>query len=403
MTAEIRINLPQGLHAFVHLLLRDAAAQAELGAIAESDAFIAAAGEVAGRHGVALDLAELRAVLRPDPLGLGRFMAAPIELGGWPPLGWLPCYGVPNGDALTFDWLWLGSERLTFPFFADEARRGAARPLNWLMRVRTSLEAMIAGAEEAQCPSLPLQGLIFHMSRCGSTLLAQMLGAVPGNAVLSEPAPLDEVLMWAWRGQIAPEAAALAVRSVVAALGRQRGIGEERLFIKTDAWHTRLMPLLHAAFPDVPWLYLFRDPLEVLASHRKQPGIQTVSGTMADALFGIEDGAAIPPLDFTVTVLNAISGAAIEHRGLGRGLFVEYSDLVARAPAEISAHFGQVLDERGRAAMVTAAGRDSKSPDVAFAPDGPRKRAESPEVVVLAARHMAETHQRLQALSAVTN
>ena len=36
---------------------------------------------------------------------------------------------------------------------------------------------------------------IFHLSRCGSTLCARMLGAADGVTVLSEPGPINDVLM----------------------------------------------------------------------------------------------------------------------------------------------------------------------------------------------------------------
>jgi hypothetical protein len=34
-------------------------------------------------------------------------------------------------------------------------------------------------------------GFVFHMSRCGSTLVAQMLAVVPDHVVVSEAEPLD--------------------------------------------------------------------------------------------------------------------------------------------------------------------------------------------------------------------
>src|SRR5438874_313448 len=37
-------------------------------------------------------------------------------------------------------------------------------------------------------------GLIFHMSRCGSTLVSQMLAALPANIVVSEAPPIDAIV-----------------------------------------------------------------------------------------------------------------------------------------------------------------------------------------------------------------
>lgn len=391
------IRLPTELHGFIRLVLGDPAVQARLGAVIEARAFVAEAAAVAQEHEVALDPALLAEVLRPDPLGIGRFAAAPIELGYWPPSGWLPASSVPTGGAPAFDWLWFGERRLTSSFHEDEVRLASALPLNWLLRVRTGIDALLAGAEEEA--ALPLDGLVFHMSRCGSTLLAQMLGAVPGNVIASEPEPLSEVLLWAWRAQVPLAEAVPAVRAMVAALGRRRKPEAQRLIVKLDAWHTLALPLLHAAFPQVPWVYLFRDPLEVVVSHLKQPGIQIVAGIMPEALFGISGGLALPPLDYSAQVLDAIGRAALEHRDLGEGLFIEYPDLVAAAPTQIAEHFGLELDAADCAAMAAAAQRDAKSPDYAFEPDGERKRAAGSVTAQAAAATLANTHQQLRTIA----
>ncbi len=395
--AEPVVLLPQELHPFVKLVLGDPALQQRLGAEFDVDAFVAAAAAVAADHAIPLDLEVLSSVLRPDPLGLGRFSAAPITLERWPPEGWLPTYSVPSAGPPLFDWLWFGARQLTSSFFEDEARIASALPLNWLLRIRTGLDALIAGA--ASEPVAPLQGLIFHMSRCGSTLIAQMLGAVPGTIVASEPTPLDAILLWAWRDQLSPAEANPAIRAMVAALGRRRGTAAQRLFIKTDAWHTILLPLLRAAFPEVPWLYLFRDPLEVVVSHQTMPGIQTVAGIMPEALFGIEDGIGMPPLDYTSRVFDAIGRAAIAHRSLGGGLFVEYPDLVRAAPTLIAAHFGLDLNRDDLAAMAATARRDSKAPDFAFEPDSAVKRARASAPAIAAARVLDQTYRQLAGLA----
>lgn len=391
------ISLPAELHAFIKLVLGKPELQARLGAVQEADAFVAEATAVASQHGVPLDLVLLASVLRPDPVGMGRFAAAPIELQVWPPEGWLPARTVETGGAPAFDWLWFGARRLTASFYADEVSRAGALPLNWLLRIRTGLNALLAGAEQED--ALPLGGLIYHMSRCGSTLLAQMLGAVPQHAIASEPGPLDDLLLWAWRTQLSPEAAAPAVRAIVAALGRRRGTGAERLFIKTDAWHTLLMSQLHAAFPAVPWVYLFRDPLEVLVSHQGMPGIQIVAGIMPEALFGIASGTTMPPLDYAAMALEAIGQAAITHRALGDGLFVGYPDLVKAGPNTIAEHFRLVLNEADRAVMTDAARHDSKAAGQIFEPDNERKRAMGSAAVQQVATVLERTHWQLLALA----
>src|SRR5206468_1319466 len=43
-------------------------------------------------------------------------------------------------------------------------------------------------------PGLRPNGFIFHVSRCGSTLVSQMLAALAQNVVISEAPPIDAVV-----------------------------------------------------------------------------------------------------------------------------------------------------------------------------------------------------------------
>ena len=43
-------------------------------------------------------------------------------------------------------------------------------------------------------PAIHLDGLVFHLSRCGSTLIAQMLAALPWTVVASEPSVIDSAI-----------------------------------------------------------------------------------------------------------------------------------------------------------------------------------------------------------------
>ena len=170
-----------GLAGFFALVLADATLQARLGVIERPDAYIAETVAIAAAHAIALDaddLAAIRAAIRPDPLGLGRWLPSPVTRDGWPAKGWLPAravQGTSPGDPPGFDWAWFGPQPLDAPFYAEAVQRFASRPFNLMFRTRTSLADLVAGAETAAAPA----GFIHHMSRCGSTLIAQMLGADP--------------------------------------------------------------------------------------------------------------------------------------------------------------------------------------------------------------------------------
>ena len=90
--------------------------------------------------------------------------------------------------------------------------------------VRTGLEALRALDSE---PSLDPAGMIFHLSRCGSTLVSRLLGTLPGVVVVSEPAPLNALLGLA-PDEIEDATLIKLVRLVVGALGRSFPCGAQR-------------------------------------------------------------------------------------------------------------------------------------------------------------------------------
>ena len=109
--------------------------------------------------------------------------------------GWVPIrvYGAPGHPGQPFvDWCYLGTDAFIEPFFEDTIRRMLRRPFNLLFRHQTPIDAL--GEWHAAQPGLPPTGFIFHMSRCGSTLAARLLAALPRNVVISEAADRKSVV-----------------------------------------------------------------------------------------------------------------------------------------------------------------------------------------------------------------
>lgn len=372
-SAYTELLLPSELHPFVNLVLADEQLQRRLAPIAEADAFIKEALIVAAENGVALDPILLATILRPDPLGLAGFASAPIICDAWPAVGWLPTRSVPTGGAPAFDWLWFGATPLSRPFMEDDVRSAGALPFNWLFRIRTSLEAVVAGARTE--PRIPLSGLIFHMSRCGSTLLAQMLSAVPEHIVSSEPEPLDGVIQWARMTTIDDEAAAEAIRAITAALGRDRNTGAKHHIIKVDAWHAFSLPLFKAAFPEVSWIYLYRDATEVMVSTMQRPALHTAPGALPESIVGWAFVAGSSLEDYAARVLAGIGNSVVENAYLGGGMLVAYPAIIDAATGTIAAHFNLDLGETSVALMRAAATRDAKDPQQLFVSDISQKQS----------------------------
>jgi len=181
--------------------------------------------------------------------------------------GWFPV--SLQHDPATVWWRFLGEQRFTAPFFEDslvqqarEERRLTATPLS-------ALDGLPDG--------VPPTAFIFHVSRCGSTLLTQALATLPQCIVLSEPPALDAFFRLHHRHP-QQSGGTHTFQRLVAALGQRRSPAERHLVIKLDCWHLPWIPFVQDAFPGTPIVFLYREPGEVLASHRRQRGRQMVPG-----------------------------------------------------------------------------------------------------------------------------
>jgi len=163
-------------------------------------------------------------------------------------------------------WRWLGQHRLSGAFFQDDL---ASQAPGERRVCHTPLSALGNGAvpSDAVFPT----AFVFHVSRCGSTLLTQMLNALEGAIVLSEPPVLDGFFRLHHRHP-QRSGGVEGFRQLVAALGQRRRGDERHLFIKLDCWHLPWAAWLRQAYPTVPLLLLYREPDGVLASHQRQRG-----------------------------------------------------------------------------------------------------------------------------------
>jgi hypothetical protein len=368
-------------------ILGDAAWQAALDAHDDADAFAAHALSLAAAHGIPLTREALMPALRDDPLGLARWSDMALRTEP-PPQGWLPIEIIPMPGALCIEWAYFGARPLRAPFFEGDARRALRRPLGRLIRYRTRLADLPQGAE--RLGSLPPSGFIFHMSRCGSTLATQMLAADPRTVVVSEARPLDAVVQM---GHAAPPR---LLTAMVGALGRKRDDGQNRAIVKLDSWHTLALPLFRRVFPAVPWVFLYREPAEVLASQMLQRGIQTTPEHFPPAMFGLESG--LPGEIHCARVLARTCEAVLEPFAQGGGLLVNYRDLPQALWSHILPHFGMAAGADDRARMEAAARNDAKAPDKVFGGDDGERRRLTETVRATAEREIGGVYARLEAL-----
>ena len=391
---------PDALARLRAMILADEALADRLALILGADAFAVAAASVAAGRGITITPEAILAGSKRDPLGIERFTGQQITTADWPGRNWLPSALVPAPGQLAIDWVHFGDAPLHESFFEDSLRRAKRRPINALLKVCPPLGILgkLAPADAATAPD----GLIFHMSRCGSTLVSQMLAAMADGIVVSEAPPLDAIVQMTHSHPEAPlEQRVALLRGMAAALGRDRFGNRRHYVIKTDSWHSLALPLFRAAFPDTPWVFLFRDPTEVMVSQMRIRGSQTVPGTELDPVFAIPDPLSHSREDYIARVLNRVTQAAVDHAEIGGGLFVDYADLPHAVERRILPHFGIAPDADALTAARMASQWDAKSPSFAFEPDAENKRREAGDAVRAAsAVHLDAVHRKLTVLAA---
>ena len=164
-------------------------------------------------------------------------------------------------------WCDIGERQLTEAFFGTFVARITREPGDRRLFV-TSLDSL--ALDYAFLDVLPPKGFVFHMSRCGSTLLSRALAQSRQHVVLSEAQP-HNAIWWHWtegwrEGLRWTDERLTAYRNLVLLTGRRRCAQQRASFVKFSSWNVLLRPFIRQAFPEVPCLFLYRDPAEVLVS-----------------------------------------------------------------------------------------------------------------------------------------
>lgn len=311
------------------------------------------------------------------------------DLTRWTPLA-LDFAAAP----IALDWGDLRAERFTDPFFDQTVERWAGRAEARLHR--TDLKTLLA--VDATAPSLDPAAFIFHLSRCGSTLLSRLLATLPGMVVVSEPSILNRFLL---------EQAALGdrdervrvLRALVRALGRKRRGDERRYVVKLSSWNVAQLALYRAAFPEARIVWLQRAPLEVLVSLYREPaGWEQLcrDPDRAEALLGIP-AAEIRALGgelFSARVVRALLDAAQTLEGTT--LYLDYGELPAAIWARVAPFLGWSLSEAHILRMSDEARFEAKKPERATFTRKAATAALSPALAAYVERDLAPRYRALE-------
>jgi hypothetical protein len=179
--------------------------------------------------------------------------------------GWLPVDAVVVEGRPGLLWMEMSGVMLTEPFFEQTVSRARGEK-----RAERFAEFDVLLQLEKQLESVPPTGFIFHSSRCGSTLVANACRAISGSIVLSEANAIDKLIarfITDTGNPVKESLYSVFLRGVVHALAQRRSGEERHLFIKFACCSFTQIERIKRIWPAVPWLFLYRDPVETIVSN----------------------------------------------------------------------------------------------------------------------------------------
>lgn len=217
--------------------------------------------------------------------------------------------------------------------------------------------------------------LIFHMARCGSTLLSQMLSASGRFTVFSEPPIVNQILDPL--ADIHPSERLQSLRAVFSLFchATPDSIGT---VVKLRSWNAFYADLILTAVPAAAWLFLHRHGAEVLASVLQRPpgwlrSRHKYAAEVATWIgLDVQMVDALPNDEYAARLLGAICKRARSIRS-PLGLDVDYERLREHVGA-VASHFGQEFEESDRQRAIDRMTRDAKVPVKPFVSDSIAKR-----------------------------
>lgn len=216
---------------------------------------------------------------------------------------------------------------------------------------------------------------IFHISRCGSTLVSQLLTESHAHIVLPEVPFFDDLLRLPY--QQSDFTAKTTMRLLMAAMkyyGQKRTGQEQHLVIKADSWHMFFYEQLRQLYPNIPFILMYRDPNEVFNSLKRMAGLQSVPGLIEPEVLGFGADEEVPQVQ-DMYIAKVLEKYLYQYLKIiatdSRFLLLNYSEgpmpmikkIAAFTHTDLSLHDIATMEERSR--------YHSKRPDTVFSEPDP--------------------------------
>ena len=306
------------------------------------------------------------------------------------PRGWLPA-GIGRGDP-SVRWIGLGDAPLVEPFFSEtllRLRTTSPPAYEW----ETGLAALESGLERLS-PVSP-SGIIVHMTRCGSTLLARALRNAVGAIVPCEAQAFATAMLWASspsRYWSTVGARLLGTLTTTFAHYQGRPVPGQ-VVIKCGTEGLFLLRTIHAVWPGIPCLIMVRNPIEVLVSISRNIPKAFLSwyDASTNSCFGVPPREVLggEPLEYWAWIMGRFcSDAQVAVSDKCRVL--DYSDITPKIAMKVGEYFGLSFPEESPALIRDTFRVNAKSPSRVYAADSASKTLSASEVIKASSARWAD-------------
>lgn len=283
-------------------------------------------------------------------------------------------------------------------YFADyitDVRRGL---LASLLKPKTRLKDLLK--QQHELAAFQPSGFIFHLSRCGSTLVSRSIAVSESCRVIAESELLTAVLQ---DQQLDEQQRSKVLQLMVTLQGRLKG-KERHLVVKWNAWDLCFIQQIKQLYPRTPLLFLTRQPLDILASHQKSAGWHMVPLPDQLRLFDwpvadCEEGAL---LHYQQRVLQQLMLWMLHCSDLKQVLMLDYQTLPQAVEEQILPFFNLSFSTGELQMMRQSQQQYSKNPQLLFQPDGWKQKHFGDQQSLELTRQLSPLYQQLMVYIQVT-
>ena len=241
---------------------------------------------------------------------------------------------------------------------------------------------------------------IFHMSRCGSTLVTQMLATCERLYIISESTAVNAALNPDL--QISVDERDRLIRSILNSLYASRPDQCDVLIVKFRSWNIFYQQDILRLYPEVQWMFVHRNGSEVLESVlRDPPGWLRSRHTDRDFFAKKLDVSAteldaLKDNEYATRILGAFC-AEVARNASGHSTFLDYVDIKTKLPSIVNEQWGLNLSTEEIGAMIEHTTIYSKDPSkrAVFVPDSEKKQELISEESHAYADALVETRRRV--------